>query len=99
MIDTEQLYRKIAEMSERIRQLEDAVAVFQTDISSDEHPLLRDELLTIKFGPEVRQTVDKEDDVLSQTIDAFGTLTIGENGETKYIGRSGSAEVRAVTIF
>lgn len=96
LADTEQLHRKIAEMSERIRQLEDALAIFQAGISTERHPLLRDELLTIKFGPEVRRTVDDEytRNALSQSIDALGTLTIGEHGETKYIGRSGGSEVR-----
>lgn len=96
LADTEQLHRKIAEMSERIRQLEDALAIFQAGISAERHPLLRDELLTIKFGPEVRRTVDDEytRNALSQSIDALGTLTIGEHGETKYIGRSGGSEVR-----
>lgn len=96
LADTEQLHRKIGEMSERIRQLEDVLAIFQAGISSERHPLLRDELLTIKFGPEVRRTVDDEHsrNVMSQTIDALGTLTVGEHGETKYIGRSGGSEVR-----
>lgn len=86
-------------MSERIRQLEDALAIFQAGISSERHALLRDELLTIKFGPEVRRTVDDEytRNALSQSIDALGTLTIGEHGETKYIGRSGGSEVREHT--
>ncbi|KAI0682175.1 hypothetical protein BC835DRAFT_1300198 [Cytidiella melzeri] len=94
LADTEQLHRKISEMSERIRQLEDALAIFQAGVSSDRHPLLRDEYLTIKFGPEVRRTVDDEfsRNALSQTIDALGTLTIGAHGETKYIGRSGGSE-------
>ena len=83
LADTEQLHRKISEMSERIRQLEDALAIFQAGISHERHPLLRDELLTIKFGPEVRRTVDDEHnrDILSSNIDALGTLTIGEHGE------------------
>lgn len=86
-------------MSERIRQLEDALAIFQAGISSERHPLLRDELLTIKFGPEVRRTIDDEftRNAMSQSIDALGTLTIGDNGETKYIGRSGGSEVRLRT--
>lgn len=95
LADTEQLHRKISEMSERIRQLEDVVALFQAGISNERHPLLRDELLTIKFGPEVRRTVDEENtrEKLSQSIDALGTLTIGDHGETKYFGRSGGSEV------
>lgn len=94
LADTEQLHRKISEMSERIRQLEDVVALFQAGISNERHPLLRDELLTIKFGPEVRRTVDEENtrEKLSQSIDALGTLTIGDHGETKYFGRSGGSE-------
>lgn len=96
LADTDQLHRKILEMSERIRQLEDALAIFQAGISSERHPLLRDELLSIKFGPEVRRTIDDEHtrNAMSQSIDALGTLTIGDHGETKYIGRSGGSEVR-----
>ncbi|KAM5534515.1 hypothetical protein V8D89_011847 [Ganoderma adspersum] len=94
LADTEQLHRKISEMSERIRQLEDALAIFQAGISHERHPLLRDELLTIKFGPEVRRTVDEEHkrDMLSASIDALGTLTVGEHGESKYFGRSAGSE-------
>ncbi|KAI0367566.1 hypothetical protein BV20DRAFT_970323 [Pilatotrama ljubarskyi] len=94
LADTDQLHRKISEMSERIRQLEDALAIFQAGISHERHPLLRDELLTIKFGPEVRRTVDEEHtrDMLSSSIDALGTLTVGEHGETKYFGRSAGSE-------
>ncbi|TBU24176.1 fungal-specific transcription factor domain-containing protein [Dichomitus squalens] len=94
LADTEQLHRKISEMSERIRQLEDALAIFQAGISHERHPLLRDELLTIKFGPEVRRTVDDEHqrDMLSASIDALGTLTVGEHGESKYFGRSAGSE-------
>ncbi|KAL1940728.1 hypothetical protein VTO73DRAFT_7769 [Trametes versicolor] len=94
LADTDQLHRKISEMSERIRQLEDALAIFQAGISHERHPLLRDELLTIKFGPEVRRTVDEEHsrDLLSSSIDALGTLTVGEHGESKYFGRSAGSE-------
>ncbi|KAI0924355.1 hypothetical protein AcV7_003079 [Taiwanofungus camphoratus] len=94
LADTEQLHRKISEMSERIRQLEDTVGIFQAGVSNERHPLLRDELLAIKFGPEVRRTVDEENarESLSKSIDAFGTLTIGDHGETKYFGRSGGSE-------
>lgn len=101
LADTEQLHRKISEMSERIRQLEDALAIFQAGVSSERHPLLRDELLSVKFGPEVRRTVDEEHtrNTLSQTIDALGTLTVGDHGETKFIGRSGGTEVRHSRIY
>ncbi|KAI0675641.1 fungal-specific transcription factor domain-containing protein [Trametes maxima] len=88
-------------MSERIRQLEDALAIFQAGISHERHPLLRDELLTIKFGPEVRRTVDDEHnrDMLSSSIDALGTLTVGEHGESKYFGRSAGSETLISTTI
>ncbi|THH34114.1 hypothetical protein EUX98_g33 [Antrodiella citrinella] len=81
-------------MSERIRQLEDALAIFQASVSNERHPLLRDELLGIKYGPEVRHTVDEEAarNKLATSVDALGTLTVGEHGETKFIGRSGGSE-------
>lgn len=84
-------------MGQRIRQLEDALTIFQSGVSTETHPLLRDELLPIKFGPEVRQTDEPESvvkDPLTESMDALGTLTIGDNGESKYFGRSAGSEVR-----
>ena len=88
-------------MSERIRQLEDALAIFQAGVSTERHPLLRDDLLSIKFGPEARRTVDDEHtrNAMAQSIDALGTLTIGDHGETKYVGRTGGSEVRVSMSF
>ncbi|KAH9940787.1 uncharacterized protein BXZ73DRAFT_88507 [Epithele typhae] len=60
------------------------LAIFQAGISHERHPLLRDELLSVKFGAEVRRTVDDEHtrDMLAANIDALGTLSLGnmENG-------------------
>ncbi|KAI0794297.1 fungal-specific transcription factor domain-containing protein [Fomes fomentarius] len=99
LADTEQLHRKISEMSERIRQLEDALAIFQAGVSHERHPLLRDDLLSVKFGPEVRRTVDEETqrDLNASCIGAMGTLTIGEHGESKYFGRSAGSETMLAT--
>lgn len=98
MADTEQLHRKIADMSHRIRQLEDALAILQSTISDERHPLLQDELLKVKFGPEVvdgRQTSPVESEpTVTQSIDALGTLTLGDAGEMKYFGSSAGSEVR-----
>ncbi|KAF7970145.1 hypothetical protein HWV62_24922 [Athelia sp. TMB] len=96
--DTDSLLQKIGEMGKRIRQLEDALAKFQSGVSEATHPLLRDELLSIKFGPESRQPEEPQcleestDDPLADAIDAFGTLSIGESGESSYFGRSGGSE-------
>ncbi|KZP26863.1 hypothetical protein FIBSPDRAFT_731858, partial [Athelia psychrophila] len=99
--DTEQLHRKISEMSERIRNLEEALAMFQSGVSAQPHPLLRDELLSIKFAPQPQEAEPEEppsrEDALAETIDAFGTLAIGNSGESRYFGRSWGSEVRRLS--
>ncbi|KAG7449259.1 uncharacterized protein BT62DRAFT_1053666 [Guyanagaster necrorhizus] len=93
LADTTQLHNKISEMGQRIRQLEDALAIFQAGVSSECHILLRDDLLAIKFGPENGKAPEKRSSDLSvDAIDALGTLTIGDHGEAKYFGRSAGSE-------
>lgn len=48
MANTEQLHEKIVELSERVRQLEDALGDLQSTVSDASHPLLAPELLKIK---------------------------------------------------
>ncbi|KZP33618.1 hypothetical protein FIBSPDRAFT_916075 [Athelia psychrophila] len=93
--DPELLQQKISEMGQRIRQLEDALALLQSSISSEKHALLRDDLLSIKFLPEIHQAeeIQSSEDALADTMDAFGTLAIGDSGESKYFGRSGGSEI------
>ncbi|KAJ6599161.1 fungal-specific transcription factor domain-containing protein [Mycena vulgaris] len=96
LASTDHLHSKIGEMGQRIRQLEDALAIFQASTgSNDNHPLLRDELLSIKFGPEKGSVPEKQiraRETSIDSIDALGTLTIGDDGEGKYFGRSAGSE-------
>ncbi|KAF7313707.1 Zn(2)-C6 fungal-type domain-containing protein [Mycena chlorophos] len=96
LASTDHLHTKIGEMGQRIRQLEDALAIFQSSTGSNEtHPLLRDELLSIKFGPEKGTTTDKQSkpkETPPDSIDALGTLTIDDDGEGRYFGRSAGSE-------
>ncbi|KIY46632.1 hypothetical protein FISHEDRAFT_75449 [Fistulina hepatica ATCC 64428] len=95
LADTSQLHAKIAEMGQRIRQLEDALAIFQSSVSNDPHPLLRDDLLRIKFGPEPGMRTPKPPgapEAPPLPIDALGTLTINDAGEGVYFGRSAGSE-------
>lgn len=55
LANTEELHGKIAEMSERIQQLEEAVAYLQSSFSNDPHPLLRSDLLRIKSSAELHR--------------------------------------------
>jgi hypothetical protein len=102
LADTEQLHAKIADMSSRIRQLEDALAIMQSGVSEERHPLLSDELLKIKFCaeslPRTRRMQDeeKDDERMQQFVDAVGSLTLNESGEGPYFGRSAGPEVRIV---
>jgi hypothetical protein len=82
-------------MGSRIGQLEDALAILQSGISGDPHPLLRDEFLGVKFTPEKCCATDKEElrKGTADTIEALGMLTIGEQG-AKYYGPSAGPEVR-----
>ncbi|CAL1713138.1 unnamed protein product [Somion occarium] len=53
LANTEQLHEKIKCMSERIRQLEEALQALQSQLSPNKHPLLQQELLSIKKSPEL----------------------------------------------
>ncbi|TDL18161.1 hypothetical protein BD410DRAFT_900945 [Rickenella mellea] len=89
--DTERLKVKVMEMSERIRQLEDALEIATANMPA-RHPLLRDELLAIKRGfggLETGNVSAKQEDVLT---DDFGTLTISDDGSSRFMGRTGGSE-------
>ncbi|KAI0086530.1 hypothetical protein BDY19DRAFT_960418 [Irpex rosettiformis] len=53
LANTEQLHDKIKVMSDRIRELEVGLQAVQTQVSSEAHPLLRQDLLTIKKSPDL----------------------------------------------
>ncbi|KAG1880645.1 fungal-specific transcription factor domain-containing protein [Suillus tomentosus] len=53
LANTEQLHAKIIQMSDRIRQLEDALETVQAKCSSDPHPLLHQDSLRIKNSLEL----------------------------------------------
>lgn len=88
-------------MGQRIRQLEDALAIFQSGVSNEPHPLLRDDLLAIKFGPEKGHPSEKDNlspQPITESIDAIGTMTIGDQGDGgKYFGPSAGSEVSFVS--
>ena len=84
-------------MGERIRQLEDALAILQAKHTNDPHPLLRDDALTTtKSEPQydndalANHPTQKQGDV----IEAFGTLSVYDHGVSRFFGPSGGTEVR-----
>ena len=82
-------------MSERIRQLEDALAVLQASNSREQHPLLRDGLLAIDNdkldAPPVAD--DEEGEESTETVvNAFGTMSIMDHGVSRFFGPTGGPE-------
>lgn len=97
-------------MSDRIRQLEDALALIQSSVSRDPHPLLSRDLMKVKSGLELHSAANRRlgDGVLeeeeeeeegedSQYIDSFGTLAVRDDGAATFYGRSAGSEVRVST--
>jgi len=109
LADTEKLHQKIAQMSDRIRQLEDSLAILQSTLSNESHPLLARDLLKIKSSIELHAAVGQDtfpapgssqaglqsraEDESESTIDAFGTLAIRDDGAATFYGRSAGSEV------
>ncbi|TFY69763.1 hypothetical protein EVJ58_g254 [Rhodofomes roseus] len=103
LADTDRLHRKIAEMSDRIRELEDGLSLCQSSISRDPHPLLSHDRLKIKSGLELHSAAnarfgdalgeeDDEEAEESKYIDSFGTLAVRDDGAATFYGRSAGSE-------
>ena len=97
-------------MSDRIRLLEDALAILHSTVSGpggEPHPLLHRDLLVIKSSIELHSAtqggggpgedgIDPDEGVEpdeEQSIDAFGTLAIHDDGAATFYGRSAGSEV------
>ncbi|TBU24177.1 hypothetical protein BD311DRAFT_672335 [Dichomitus squalens] len=92
---TEHLHRRIAKMSERIHQLEDALAILQAKSSNEPHPLLSD-------GLSKNKNIDSDDDMLApeqptaasgDVVSAFGMLSMSDHGVSRFFGPTGGTEV------
>jgi hypothetical protein len=95
-------------MSDRIRQLEDALSLSHNAQSQEPHPLLDRELLKIKSSIELHSAIQDEEDALgempeeqedSQVLDSMGTLTIRDDGGATFYGRSAGHEVCYLLIW
>jgi len=93
-------------MSQRIRQLEDALAIATNQhTASGIHPLLSDDLLTIKFGPETRtdgglSTDSHEDEAeADHSLSTPGSLFRCPDGSTKYFGPSGGSGGHYIPLY
>lgn len=89
-------------MSERIRELEDALSDLQAQHSTEPHPLLRDDLLGVN---QLKDDDNKEETSYDEPgaaghppelLDAFGTLSIADHGIARFFGPNGGSEVRTL---
>ena len=100
-----QVRHKLKEMSDRIRQLEDALEILQKTNSEAPHPLLQNMLLKIKEMDDKTELPDVKRETLNQDNDlddiglTLGTLTISESGISSFLGRGGGAEVWCIYIL
>ncbi|EPQ56422.1 hypothetical protein GLOTRDRAFT_128366 [Gloeophyllum trabeum ATCC 11539] len=83
LANTEALHEKIDLLSNRVRQLEDALGEVYSQQSSHPHPLLSEELLNIKRPLEREEqdaapTRERPEDA-AEVIDAFGSLTFSRH--------------------
>ncbi|KAF8448743.1 fungal-specific transcription factor domain-containing protein [Boletus edulis BED1] len=92
---TEHLHRRIAKMSERIRQLEDALSGLQSQHSTEPHPLLREDLLGVSHQDDEPFTPPDESGAPGhspEVLDTFGTLSITDHGISRFFGPTGGTE-------
>lgn len=90
MEETERLTRQNAELTERIRLLEEGLASIQANISDEVHPLLlRNQNGDDKdpaFSKDSRKNVD-------EINDSLGTLRIDQDGRAIFLGNTAGVEV------
>ncbi|KLO09671.1 hypothetical protein SCHPADRAFT_907557 [Schizopora paradoxa] len=89
LADTDELRQTIAEMSNRIRQLEDALEIEHGMRSSELHPLLRDEFHLFKeeIGPRENGEADLDKEEQEDELQSvMGLLTISDGGGSRSLG-------------
>ncbi|KIY52929.1 hypothetical protein FISHEDRAFT_69385 [Fistulina hepatica ATCC 64428] len=99
LASTQELHEKISELANRVRQLEDALRTSHARYSTEQHPLLAEELLKIKAplqreAPAVRNQPNQlkaDDEHNPDVVDAFGSLSISLSGRTKYFGQTANS--------
>ncbi|KAG6864621.1 hypothetical protein C0991_008242 [Blastosporella zonata] len=95
LANTESLHEKINQLSNRVRQLEDALSQSHALHSSFSHPLLSEELLQIK-RPLERERLDvpngKDEKVdPNDSIDSMGSLSISHGGRSTFFGQTANS--------
>lgn len=86
LADTETLHQKIAAMSDRIRQLEDALAILHSTAggpTGDPHPLLHRDLLEVKFSMDLHSPSSASKEAPIQDGDEEYSTSSSARGSSK----------------
>ncbi|PCH34306.1 hypothetical protein WOLCODRAFT_95215 [Wolfiporia cocos MD-104 SS10] len=96
LADAEELHKKIERLRERSAALEEALRTLQAAVSDEPHPLLRENAMAVgsserASGPSISAgpLLSRDDEDI---LDAFGTLTLGLRGESRFFGQTSRSE-------
>ncbi|KAL0956431.1 hypothetical protein HGRIS_002579 [Hohenbuehelia grisea] len=97
--NTGQLHQQVKSMGERIQLLEEALSAFQTSVSDEPHPLLHEDLLKIKrhigkISGTSSSGKSRDLQLSTELEECLGALSLGSQGESRYLGRLAGPEVR-----
>jgi hypothetical protein len=83
-------------MGDRIRELEDALAVLQASHSPEPHPLLCEGSILVDTDKPEEQPQESEDEGAADVTKSLGTLTISEHGLSRFFGFTGGSDLLLV---
>ncbi|KAH9166663.1 hypothetical protein EDB89DRAFT_2246086 [Lactarius sanguifluus] len=83
---------RIDRMGDRIRELEDALAVLQGSRSSEPHPLLCEGSLVDTDKPD-EQPQESEKEGADEVTKSFGTLTVSDHGLSRFFGFTSGSDL------
>ncbi|CCM02638.1 uncharacterized protein FIBRA_04742 [Fibroporia radiculosa] len=78
-------------MSERTRQLEDALAILQAKFSNEPHPLLASSQVT-SDSVDDSVTIQEQAETTSLVFNNFGMLSVSDGGASTFFGPTGGSE-------
>ncbi|KAH9897653.1 fungal-specific transcription factor domain-containing protein [Cubamyces lactineus] len=104
--DVEDLKKKIEQLQNRSKTLEDALRTIQAAVSDEQHPLLVEGENGAASSPSASASASMSSPSSNESaseapsltveeadvLDAFGTLTLGSKGESRYFGQTSRSE-------
>ncbi len=83
-------------MGDRIRELEDALAVLQASHSSEPHPLLCEGSILVDTDKADEQPQESEDERADEVTKQLGTLSVSDQGLSRFFGFTGGSDLLLV---